>query len=143
MDCSLPGSSIHGIFQSRVLEWGATAFSVRWLRACLSHLLREVHLESRVSQEEDRAPDVPRRVACRLHRTLRASWQLRGSEGCYCHSQRLEYKRGLWHIFKLQKSRNCFPCKHVCCRVMYNREKSVTSSKSHCGEPQVNEQLSQ
>ena len=27
MDCSPPGSSIHGIFQARVLEWGATAFS--------------------------------------------------------------------------------------------------------------------
>ena len=27
MDCSLPGSSIHGIFQARVLEWGANAFS--------------------------------------------------------------------------------------------------------------------
>ena len=23
MDCSLPGSSVHGIFQARVLEWGA------------------------------------------------------------------------------------------------------------------------
>ena len=28
MDCSLPGSSIHGIFEARVLEWGAIAFSV-------------------------------------------------------------------------------------------------------------------
>ena len=28
MDCSLPGSSAHGIFQARVLEWGAIAFSV-------------------------------------------------------------------------------------------------------------------
>ena len=27
MDCSPPGSSIHGILQARVLEWGATAFS--------------------------------------------------------------------------------------------------------------------
>ena len=27
MDCSLPGSSVHGICQARVLEWGATAFS--------------------------------------------------------------------------------------------------------------------
>ena len=27
MDCSLPGSSIHGIFQARVLEWVAIAFS--------------------------------------------------------------------------------------------------------------------
>ena len=28
MDCSLPGSSIHRIFQATVLEWGAVAFSV-------------------------------------------------------------------------------------------------------------------
>ena len=27
MDCSLPGSSVHGIFQARVLEWVAIAFS--------------------------------------------------------------------------------------------------------------------
>ena len=27
IDCNLPGSSIHGIFQARVLEWGAIAFS--------------------------------------------------------------------------------------------------------------------
>ena len=27
MDCSIPGSSVHGIFQARVLEWGAIAFS--------------------------------------------------------------------------------------------------------------------
>ena len=31
MDCSPPGSSIHGIFQARVLEWGAIAFSARLL----------------------------------------------------------------------------------------------------------------
>ena len=31
MDCSLPGSSVHGIFQARVLEWGAIAFSGRFL----------------------------------------------------------------------------------------------------------------
>ena len=28
MDCSLPGSSVHGISQARVLEWGAIAFSI-------------------------------------------------------------------------------------------------------------------
>ena len=28
IDCSLPGSSVHGISQARVLEWGAIAFSV-------------------------------------------------------------------------------------------------------------------
>ena len=35
MDCSLPGSSIHGILQAKVLEWGAIAFSeknaMKWL----------------------------------------------------------------------------------------------------------------
>ena len=30
MDCSLPGSSTHGIFQAKVLEWGAIAFSIIW-----------------------------------------------------------------------------------------------------------------
>ena len=32
MDCSLPGSSVHGICQARVLEWGAIAFSEVKLR---------------------------------------------------------------------------------------------------------------
>ena len=45
MDCSLPGSSIHGIFRARVLEWGAIAFSapvaataaaVKSLQSCLT-----------------------------------------------------------------------------------------------------------
>ena len=30
MDCSPPSSSIHGIFQARVLEWGTIAFSNQW-----------------------------------------------------------------------------------------------------------------
>ena len=35
MDCSPPGSSVHGIFQARVLEWGAIAFSVTLLQLAL------------------------------------------------------------------------------------------------------------
>ena len=35
MDCSLPGSSVHGIFQARVLEWGAIAFSMTNLDSIL------------------------------------------------------------------------------------------------------------
>ena len=31
MDCSPPGSSVHGIFQARVLKWGAIAFSNSYL----------------------------------------------------------------------------------------------------------------
>ena len=34
MDCSPEGSSIHGIFQARVLEWGAIAFSILKLSGC-------------------------------------------------------------------------------------------------------------
>ena len=34
MDCSLPGSSVHGIFQARVLEWGAIASSNHLMNAC-------------------------------------------------------------------------------------------------------------
>ena len=33
MDCSLPGSSIHGNFQARILEWGAIAFSVESVKS--------------------------------------------------------------------------------------------------------------
>ena len=36
MDCSLPGFSVHGIFQARVLEWGAISFTLNVLK--LSHL---------------------------------------------------------------------------------------------------------
>ena len=35
MDCSLPGSSVHGIFQARVLEWGAIVFSQHTSTVCL------------------------------------------------------------------------------------------------------------
>jgi len=36
MDCSLPGSSVHGIFQARVLEWGAIAFSVQLVKMLIN-----------------------------------------------------------------------------------------------------------
>ena len=35
MDCSPPGSSVHGIFQARVVEWGAIAFSELSLLAAI------------------------------------------------------------------------------------------------------------
>ena len=38
MDCSLPGPSIHGIFQARVLEWGAIAFS--------AYHVQEIHMKT-------------------------------------------------------------------------------------------------
>ena len=46
MDCSLPGSSIHGIFQARVLEWGAIAFSMTNLDSILKS--RDITLPTKV-----------------------------------------------------------------------------------------------
>ena len=42
MDCSPPGSSIHGIFQARVLEWLAIAFSDVFVKICQIVLFRYV-----------------------------------------------------------------------------------------------------
>ena len=48
MDCSPPGSSIHGIFQARILEWGAIAFSMTNLDSILKSrditLPKKIHL---------------------------------------------------------------------------------------------------
>ena len=46
MDCSLPGSSIHGIFQARVLEWSAIAFSETNLDSILKS--RDITLPTKV-----------------------------------------------------------------------------------------------
>ena len=55
MDCSLPGSSIHGIFQARVLEWVAIAFSKNTLQGINSRLY---NTEERSSNLEDRVVEV-------------------------------------------------------------------------------------
>ena len=43
MDCGLPGSSVHGIFQARVLEWVTIAFS-KWTELCTTNEAAEIHL---------------------------------------------------------------------------------------------------
>ena len=50
MDCSLPGSSVHGIFQARVLEWGAIAFSVDMSKVCLKRDLSFPSLRPPITQ---------------------------------------------------------------------------------------------
>ena len=46
MDCSLPGSSVHGIFQARVLEWGAIAFSIAKSELMARLILLKQRMES-------------------------------------------------------------------------------------------------
>ena len=58
MDCSLPGSSIHGIFQARVLEWGATAFSGGKVEAVTNFLF----LGSEITVDGDCSHEIRRRL---------------------------------------------------------------------------------
>ena len=46
MDCSLPGSSIHGIFQARVLEWGATAIQFFFVKYTSIKLVKNSNEDS-------------------------------------------------------------------------------------------------
>ena len=51
IDCGLPGPSVHGIFQARILEWGAIAFlmSAKSESRCLSHSVYvQVHNQLRI-----------------------------------------------------------------------------------------------
>ena len=43
LDCSPPGSSVHGIFQARVLEWGAVAFSIDIGLLVLKEMIEKFH----------------------------------------------------------------------------------------------------
>ena len=45
MDCSTPGSSVHGIFQARVLEWGAIALGER--NKCILGMIEEGIMEAK------------------------------------------------------------------------------------------------
>ena len=72
MDCSLPGSSVHGIFQAMVLEWIAISFS-RWSsrptdwtqvsrivdRSFTTWATREPHLEAQFASANPKFPFLP------------------------------------------------------------------------------------
>ena len=56
MDYSLPGSSIHGIFQARVLEWGAIAFSINLTKMKIqeSSINTEAHRQQEMGHHQIR-----------------------------------------------------------------------------------------
>ena len=111
MDCSLPGSSAHGVFQARVLEWGAIAFSgasqsltergaLRGVGAPVS--LSVIHPESWPMKAADRVRNPPLTnfqplPGCCTSHTLgpcHSTWQLLsqdigsiGNTGIYCSGQ--------------------------------------------------------
>ena len=77
MDCSPPGSSVHGIFQARVLEWGAIAFPPAPLGNATPHVL---------------APP-PLATTQPLQEPLTSTWVRLTRAGCWSASERRE-KRG-------------------------------------------------
>ena len=53
MDCSLPRSSVHGIFQARVQEWGAIAVSTYMLESLITNdLFFQLYLYAHLSQTQ-------------------------------------------------------------------------------------------
>ena len=67
MDCSPPGSSVHGIFQARVLEWGAIAFSDSMLYG---------DLNGKEIQKEERYIDFPSGSAVKHLPVMQDTWVL-------------------------------------------------------------------
>ena len=78
MDCSLPGSSIHGIFQARVLEWGATAFSGGKVKAVTNFLFlgSEITVDGDCSHEIRRHVLLGRKAMTNLDSVLKAKTSL-------------------------------------------------------------------
>ena len=64
MDCSLPDSSVHGIFQARVLEWGAIAFSNTLSRFVITFLPRSKCLLILWPQSLSTVIFEPKKIVC-------------------------------------------------------------------------------
>ena len=79
MDCSLPGSSIHGIFQARVLEWGAIAFSEWSHQDVLTLHLKSFQWLHVTFQMEASLINIVHKVS--VHINLRPTFQSQGTTG--------------------------------------------------------------
>ena len=79
MDCSLPGSYIHGIFQARVLEWGATVFSDNQILFKWSHFGKYITTQHATSHFQLKAGGLLSINSglcqnCSLHCSLQTQW---------------------------------------------------------------------
>ena len=86
MDCSLPGSSTHGIFQARVLEWGAIAFSITKSKLALF-----------AAQQVNKSGDEVWRIKADQEEDGRLLSQINHLKACGC--QDLYYKRE-WEVVR-------------------------------------------
>ena len=83
MDYSLPGFSVQGIFQARVLEWGAIAFSTKSLQSCPSRFSppeKPYGLEPSGSSVQGDSPRKNTGMGC--HILLQGIFATQGSNPC-------------------------------------------------------------
>ena len=118
MDCTLPGSSVHGIFQARGLEWGAIAFSesrVRWvqnkdirgtskLESSLSRAFYNLPLKCH-KKHHTRKNTVCKPSASKLHTFLKQSWMKISCSSMSCMIGEIIQPLSL--LFCICKRRNC------------------------------------
>ena len=79
MDCSLPGSSAHGIFQARVLEWGAIAFSdigePKYIKPILTEIQGERHKNTiTIGDFNGEGNGTPLQYSCLVNPMDRGAW---------------------------------------------------------------------
>ena len=63
MDCSLPGSSVHGILQARILEWVALPFSREPSQASIKHRFRTLQADSLPAELPGKWPQPPPQIS--------------------------------------------------------------------------------
>ena len=64
MDCSPPGSSVHGISQARILEWVASSFSI-----FISHHIQNIKYSITAHTQKDTISNVPENLITVLYNT--------------------------------------------------------------------------
>ena len=100
MGCSLSGSSVHGIFQARILEWVAISYSKESCRP------RDQGLLWQVDSQDDHSP-----MGVDKMPYMWTSWDITG--------QRTQIKCNIFNIFYIHSTQKAFPGACVYLKIVY------------------------
>ena len=109
MDCSLPGSSVHGILQARILEWGAIPFSrgPSWTRdqTQVSHIAGRLFtvwathcITKHMEEKNDKKCYIKKQNFSSLKDIIsrKQKWKLQAGEKCLLNIQQLLCIQSMW-----------------------------------------------